>query len=88
MEAPKEIYVRKQDLDKLSEDGILVELWHRRQTAKTDIKYIRADLAELTPDDMRLAFSCVNEAIGNCEGKTKQEIFEDAFRRFNARKED
>ena len=40
------------------------------------------DLA-LSWEDMKLAFGCVNEAIDNCEGKTKQEIFEDALRRFN-----
>lgn len=40
------------------------------------------DLA-LTGEDMRLAFKAVNDALDNCDGKTKAEVLEDALQRFN-----
>lgn len=82
MEAPETIYILHRKAD-----NFLYRNWDEYPFVETegheDIKYIRADLAELTWEDMRLAFGCVNEAIDNCEGKTKQEIFEEALRRFN-----
>ena len=78
MEAPEKIYIGSCDLS--LERGFATGCVEKMKS--DDIEYIRSDIAELTAEDMRLAFGAVNEAIDNCEGKTKQELFEDALKIF------
>lgn len=80
METPKEIFLNF-FLDGNDFNG----MWSLKpiEAAEISERYIRADITKLTWEDMRLAFRVINEAIDNCEGKTKQEIFEDALKRFN-----
>lgn len=44
------------------------------------------DLA-LTWEDMALAFKCVNAALDDCDGKTREEVLKDALRRFNEQRQ-
>lgn len=41
----------------------------------------------LTWEDMHLAFKVINTAIDNCEGKTRQEVFQEAARLFNEQRQ-
>lgn len=60
--------------------GVLYDL--ARKSIIQGYEQAEKDLA-LTGEDMRLAFKAVNDALDNCDGKTRAEVLEDALQRFN-----
>lgn len=86
MEAPKEIYLREYiNQSKLDDNWQTISIESQYVRA---IKYIRADLAELTWHDMKLAYRSVNAALDECDGKTMQEVMEMALIIFTEKRKD
>ena len=62
MEAPKEIYIRPNEMY----PGKFHWDWLRERHYGTDVKYIRADLAELTAEDIKTIYQlCVTEIMND-----------------------
>lgn len=78
MKAPKEIYVHEVSAQELSEPKL--NEYH--------IKYIRADIAELTWEDMSRIDEIIHDVRFDFRNKTitSQEYYEEALRRFNKEK--
>lgn len=89
MEAPKEIYIPLVDM--WVEDGGIqpAPIWWKRDksTEKQDykgvVKYIRADLSELTWEDIRAICDCFMDAGLHSELPARsKELYKEVLRRF------
>lgn len=88
MKAPKEIYVPLVDMG--VEDGGIqpAPIWWKRdkstekQGCKGVIEYIRADIAELTWDDIEKIDGLIREIGQKTDIKTYQETYQEVLQRF------
>ena len=85
MEAPKEIYLFENEYC----PDELAPIWQEWQMAGVEnIKYIRADLAELTWEDISMIHVFISEAIDKSEKFGTGRIYQEVLRRFNEAKQD
>ena len=88
METPKEIYLTNSIIAEGSVNGYVCTDYEQD---KTNVKYIRADIKELTWDDIRMLVKDIAEPLWNENENgfhplVGQPFWEEVLRRFNERK--